>query len=179
MDGKPASGENAISQTYVSAASQLLARLFGATLCASLAVAFTQHMWHVLRTNSVKVSTIELLFRIHDNIFLMAHPSPMTTTPLLFLLALIGWLAPIALIYPPGALIVVPTSISRAVNTTAPYLDTSSNWGNSTDYQGRWWGPATPVGVVASGKPSDVTYPLAYTLVYSENPFCFLWHDFR
>jgi hypothetical protein len=62
VNGKPASGEHAVSQKYILPSRQLLTRLFSVDLCSSLTVAFAQHLWRVLRTDSVKVSYIELPF---------------------------------------------------------------------------------------------------------------------
>jgi hypothetical protein len=38
--------------------------------------------------------------------------SALKTSPILFLLAIIAWTIPIALIYPPGALIIVPFPVT-------------------------------------------------------------------
>lgn len=83
-------------------------------------MAFTQHLWRILRTTSVKVSEIELLYTVRNNLFLLAHPGVVKTTPLLFLLAVFIWTIPLAVIYPPGALTVVPFAQVNFRNTLVP-----------------------------------------------------------
>lgn len=90
-----------------------------------MAVAFAQHLWRVLRTTSVKVSDLDLLYGIRENFFLFAHAGPIRTAPLLVILALAGWLVPVAVLYPPGALIVVPTPVTQIINTSVPTFNAS------------------------------------------------------
>ena len=90
-----------------------------------MATAFAQHLWRVLRTTSVKVSDLDLLYGLRENFFLFAHTSPMRTAPPLVFLALVGWLVPVAVLYPPGALIVVPTPVTEIVNTSVPTFNAS------------------------------------------------------
>ncbi|KAF2670593.1 hypothetical protein BT63DRAFT_424523 [Microthyrium microscopicum] len=75
MQDKRATGEHSIPQSYVSAASQLLARLFSTALCSSLAVVFTQHLWYVLRDRPIKIDHLEKLYGIRENVLLLASPS--------------------------------------------------------------------------------------------------------
>jgi hypothetical protein len=95
----------------VAALSHLLGLLFRATLCGSLTIAFTQYLWRLMRIKIVKVSSIELLFKITQNPFLLALPEVVKTAPPLFILALFTWLLPIAVTFPPGALIVVSNQV--------------------------------------------------------------------
>jgi hypothetical protein len=175
MDGKPTDGENTISQTYVSAISQLLAKLFKVTLCASLALAFTQHLWRVLRKSLVKVSNIERLFGIRENIFLMAHPGPLKTAPLLFLLALVGWLVPIAVLYPPGALIVVSRTTSRPSNATVPTFNASARDSNGLDVFSSQSAPAreTLVGPNGNGPYNFILQSVYLCTVYYTSSLLF------
>jgi hypothetical protein len=120
LNRKPA---DTISQTYVSTISHLLGNVFRASLCGALAVAFAQHLWRVLRTNSVKISNIELMYTIRSNFFLLAHPGVVMTAPLLFLLSCLAWTIPLAVIYPPGALTVVPSPRIDFPDTLVPTFD--------------------------------------------------------
>ena len=91
----------------------------------SLDVAFTQHLWHVFRAKSIKISDIELLYGIRNNAFSIARPGPVKHAPFLVILALVGWLVSIAVTYPPGALTVRPISTVSPVNTTVVYFNAS------------------------------------------------------
>ncbi|KAF2668702.1 hypothetical protein BT63DRAFT_456342 [Microthyrium microscopicum] len=126
LNGKAANGPHAIPQTYVSTTSQLLARLFSLCLSLSLAFAYVQHLWHTLRTTSVKVSDLDLLLQIRNNVFFLGHTGAFRTAPLLILLAITYWLIPIAVIYPPGALIVTPVSVNNVYSLSVPTFDASS-----------------------------------------------------
>lgn len=103
LDGKQTDG---IPQSYVTTASSIMANLFGASLTAALAIAFTQWLWRLMRRTPTKVATIELLFTIRTNPFLLFRPAVIRCTPVLFLCALLTWSIYIATSLPPGALTV-------------------------------------------------------------------------
>jgi len=105
MNGQQASGPNAIlPQAFVTTISNILANAFGFSLRASLAVAFVQHLWHLFRIQAMKVSTIELIFALRTNFFVLFAPVVMKATPVLTLLALVMWMSQIVTSFPPGAL---------------------------------------------------------------------------
>lgn len=105
LDGKEADGPHEIApQSYISTASNILANTFGFFLRASLAVAFVQYLWHLLRVTTMKVSTIELLFSIRSNPFVLLRPAALRATPLLFGLSMIMWASQIVTSFPPGAI---------------------------------------------------------------------------
>jgi hypothetical protein len=90
LDGKEADGPNEIApQSYISTASNILANTFGFFLRFALGVAFVQYLWHLLRCTTMKVSTIEHLFSIRSNPFLLLRPTVISTAPILFALAII------------------------------------------------------------------------------------------
>lgn len=103
LDGKRTDG---IPQSYVTTASNIMATLFGASLIASLAIAFTQYLWQLMRKTSMKVINIERLFTIRINPFLLFNPAVVRCTPVLFLCAVLIWSVHIATSFPPGALTV-------------------------------------------------------------------------
>jgi len=84
-----------------------------------------------MRIKTVKVSSIELLFKITQNPFLLALPEVVETAPTLFILALFTWLLPIAITFPPGALIVVSNLVQSSYNATVPTYNGSSMGNNS------------------------------------------------
>jgi hypothetical protein len=105
--------------------SHLLASLFSAFLCASLSIAFTQHLWQIMRIASLKLSTIDRLFKIRQNFLFLGNPVILQSAPLLSTLALLVWLIPVAVILPPGALTVVPFLNSTSQNAIVPRLNLS------------------------------------------------------
>lgn len=58
LDGKPTNDKRYLAQQYVTSLSLLLVAAFKASLCGSLAVAFTQHTWKVLRHRALRVSAV-------------------------------------------------------------------------------------------------------------------------
>ncbi|RDW70353.1 hypothetical protein BP5796_08750 [Coleophoma crateriformis] len=108
INGKAADGpDEVIPQSYITTISNLLANLFGISLRIALAVAFCQYLWRLLRLSALKVSTIETLFCIRSNPFLLLRPAATKAAPILTLLALIIWSMQVAISFPPGALTVV------------------------------------------------------------------------
>jgi len=93
-----------LPQAFVTTISNILANAFGFTLRASLAVAFVQHLWYLFRVQSMKVSTIELIYTIRTNFFMLFAPVVIKATPLLTLLALIMWVSQVVTSFPPGAI---------------------------------------------------------------------------
>lgn len=79
----------------------------------------------------MKVSSIELLFKITHNPFLLGAPEVVKIAPTLFLLAFFTWLLPIAITFPPGALIVVPYSVQSSHNVIVPRYNGSFLGNNS------------------------------------------------
>jgi hypothetical protein len=151
LDHKPADGPDAFPQSYVAALSHLLGLIFRTSLCASLALAFTQSLWRLLRLETIEVSSIELLFKIMSDPFVLARPAIMKTAPLLFLLALFTWILPIAVVFPPGALIVVPAQLRHTYEAVVPtynssfvgngsWHDIKRNYLASRAYSGASWG---------------------------------------
>lgn len=112
LDGKEADGPHEVaSQSYISTASNILANTFGFALRSALAVAFVQYLWHLLRITTMKVSTIELLFSIRSNPFILLRPAALRATPVLFALSVVMWASQIVTSFPPGAITV--TSLQR------------------------------------------------------------------
>jgi hypothetical protein len=95
-----------LTQSQISAVSILLTTIFKAALTASTGICFAQNLWHVLRGNAISLSTIENLFVIRTNLLALSDFRVIWRAPLLFLLALLVWCLGLAVIYPPGALIV-------------------------------------------------------------------------
>lgn len=114
-----------IPQTYVSTASNVQANVFGFSLRAALAVAFVQHLWYLLREETMKVSTNELLFNIRSNVFIIFRPAALKAAPVLFALELFMWLSQIVISLPPGALTVVTAQRVTYANILVPTFNAS------------------------------------------------------
>lgn len=108
IDGKEAAGPNEVApQAYISTASNILSNGFGFALRASLAIAFVQRLWLLLRVQTMKVSTIEALFSVRSNPFMLFKPAAVAATPVLCLLALLMFISQFVTSFPPGAITVI------------------------------------------------------------------------
>jgi len=150
IDGKEADGPHRIApQSNISTASNILANAFGFALRGSLTIAFVQHLWHLLRVSTMKVSTIELLFSIRSNPLQIFRWSSIRATPTLCILASLMWLLQIATGFPPGAITVatiqrvsyktinVPTFNTSFVRDICPVVEFDTNHSNWID--GKWF----------------------------------------
>lgn len=95
-----------VPQTYATTTSLALVTIFRAAAVASLGLSFTQSMWKKLRDEFIEVGHIEELFQIRANAFRLFNMTIIRSWPILSLIATISWLVPVALIYPPGSLVV-------------------------------------------------------------------------
>ncbi|KUJ24318.1 uncharacterized protein LY89DRAFT_727350 [Mollisia scopiformis] len=126
IDGKEADGPNRIApQAYISTASNILANAFGFSLRASLAIAFVQRLWLLLRAQTMKVSTIEALFSIRSNPLMLFKPAAIAATPLLCILALVMWITQFVTGFPPGAITVVSVQKSTFGTVNIPSFNAS------------------------------------------------------
>lgn len=125
LDGKRTDG---IPQTYVTTASNIMATLFGASLIAALAIAFTQYLWQLMRRTSMKVINIERLFTIRINPFLLFNPAVIRCAPVLFFCAVLIWCIHIATSFPPGALTVQLTKRTSFQMLPVPTFNSSEVW---------------------------------------------------
>lgn len=109
--GKPADGPAApVSQTYSTTVSTILSMLFGLSLRFSLGLSFTQYLWHLLRLAPLKASTIDGLFTMRSNPFLLFDPLILKKAWPLVLSAVIIYGSTIAPSFPPGALTVAQSA---------------------------------------------------------------------
>ncbi|KAH7402200.1 hypothetical protein DE146DRAFT_631451 [Phaeosphaeria sp. MPI-PUGE-AT-0046c] len=114
LNGSPLDTES-LSQSEVSSLALLLVTLFKASLTASVGSCFAQHLWLILRGRATSISLVEKLFVLRSNALALGDPRAIRRAPILFLMALYVWCIGIAMIYPPGSLIVV----------LVPYLSTN------------------------------------------------------
>jgi len=114
LDGKPVESEygakRVAPQSYISTAANILTNIFAFTLNASLAIAFTQYLWYILRQSALKVSTVELLFCVRSNPFHLLNYTVAKASPVLFAIVVLLWGITTAKSFPPGALTVTSAS---------------------------------------------------------------------
>jgi hypothetical protein len=120
-DGK----DRAAPQSYVSTASNILSNAFGLSLKTSLAIASTQFLWYTLRKSHLRVSTIESLFQLRFNPFLIFDRLVITSGPILVLIAIVIWSIQIAASFPPGALTIVTSNRTSNQNMNVPTFNAS------------------------------------------------------
>lgn len=110
LDKRPADGKDrAAPQSYISTASNIISNAFALSLKASLAVAFTQYLWFTLRRSTLKVSTIDSLFGVRSNVFLLFDRLVISRGPFLVLIAIMMWSLQIVASFPGGALTIEST----------------------------------------------------------------------
>lgn len=126
IDGREADGPFRIApQSYIATASNIIANAFGVAIKASLAVAFSQYLWHLFRIQSMKVSTIELLFAIRSNPFQIFRAASLKATPILCALALLMWLSSIVISFPPGAITIATAPRTSYETVSVPSFNAS------------------------------------------------------
>ncbi|TVY14894.1 hypothetical protein LARI1_G006393 [Lachnellula arida] len=124
IDGKEADGPHRVApQSYITTASNILANVFGFALRAALAIAFAQYLWHIFRVSTMKVSTIELLFTIRTNIFMLLRPVVIQTSPVLFALSVLVWASQVVTSFPPGAITVITSQKTTYEMRSVPNYD--------------------------------------------------------
>jgi hypothetical protein len=84
----------------------ILVTAFRAVLIACIGSCYTQYLWKILRGQLLEVGLIEELFRIRSNPFRLFNHRLFRHAPILIIVATLSWLIPMAMVYPPGALIV-------------------------------------------------------------------------
>jgi hypothetical protein len=125
IDGKELSNSVLLQQSRVSTISLLLVTVFRAVVVATLGICFTQYLWYSLRGNSLKISLIEDLFQIRNNIWTLASPRIVQKAPLLFVMAALSWLVPLATVYPPTALTIQSELLTTFTNVNASIMNST------------------------------------------------------
>jgi hypothetical protein len=95
-----------ITQERNSQINNAFTQLFSWTLAASASAAFTQLFWSYLRTKPVKVSTIDALFTLTSSPWNLFNIDGLKYAPILWLFGALFPSISIAVILPPGALVV-------------------------------------------------------------------------
>ncbi|KAK7419752.1 hypothetical protein QQX98_003124 [Neonectria punicea] len=83
-----------------------LAFLVKASLTAAAGLAYTQLLWHTLRSQEISLNGIDAVFSVVNNIYGFATGEIWVRCPALVLIAFVIWLLPLVAIVTPSALIV-------------------------------------------------------------------------
>lgn len=149
MDGKELSDHFVLRQSRVSTISLLLVTAFRAAVVTTLGVCFTQYLWYLLRRNSLRISHIEDLFQIRSNLWTLASLTIVRKAPLLFIMAALSWLVPLAMVYPPTALTIQSelhttfTNVNASImNSTLPFEQAITPEANSLAFVHQQVSPA-------------------------------------
>lgn len=126
LNGKPTDDKKYLAQPYVTSLSVLLVAIFKASLSGSLAIAFTQRLWKLLRSEPLRVSMIESLHGVRHNPFLLGKWQIVSKTPLLYTMALLMWMLAVVILFPPSALTIVLHGFAEQESTLVPIFDPAS-----------------------------------------------------
>lgn len=88
-------------------------------------MSFAQYLWHLFRVQTMKVSTIELLFAIRSNPFQIFRISTLAASPTLCLLAAFIWALQVVISFPPGSISVITIQHASFEIPTVPTLNAS------------------------------------------------------
>ncbi|KAE8416501.1 hypothetical protein BDV36DRAFT_260138 [Aspergillus pseudocaelatus] len=108
LKGKPVDGRSApVPRTYSRTISIISASAVGLLLRFSLGLSFTQYLWRVLRSASLKISIIEQLFSMRSSLTFVQHRVILQKVWPLILITIIIWCTSIAMSFP--AMAVTPS----------------------------------------------------------------------
>ncbi|KAM0160761.1 hypothetical protein ACHAPG_002825 [Botrytis cinerea] len=180
IDGKKADGPDRVApQTYISTASNILANAFSFFLKSALTIAFVQHLWHLMRVQTMKISTIETLFGIKSNPLQIVTSAAIRSTPALCVISIIMSGMAIAASFPPGAINVISTQIISYQVVPVPTFN-ASFMGNGSGIDANAYSlmeliPLSPSGFVdgdfTSGKDNNLIVRLAREVLISGQTF--------
>jgi beta-lactamase regulating signal transducer with metallopeptidase domain len=85
-----------------------MANVLGLLLQLSLAMAFTQCLWRLVRFSSFKTVTLDRFFTMRSNLASLFGVILQREAWILVLISILIWAIPIAVSFPPGAITVVP-----------------------------------------------------------------------
>jgi hypothetical protein len=82
-------------------------------------------MWFTFRQKALKGSHIESIFTFPTNMFSLLHLDAVRIAPITWGLAVLGWIIPIAAIFPPGSIRVEGHSVSSLAQVSVPTFNGS------------------------------------------------------
>ena len=127
INGKQSSEDfSPLPQSYITTISTILVTSFATSLRLSLADAFTQYFWHILRQAPHRVITIENLFEMKDNPFLVVRNGVLGATLTLCSLVVLNVVSKVAVSFVPGALTITPQEFTNQTMLEVPFFNVSS-----------------------------------------------------
>lgn len=100
--------------------------MVGILLRFSLAAAFTQHFWYLVRRSPLHLETIESLYTLRGNFWSIFSLRVFCKGWLLVAIALVTWAIPIAMSFPPSAITVESgLDVTSGIQDNIPSLDLS------------------------------------------------------
>jgi len=103
LDGKQVS-QVKIPQAWVIRVGTAFAYLFKASLVAAVGIAFCQRFWYSARRSSLQIRSLDAMFGVLINPLKFFNADLLLRTKVLFIMAVIAWILPIAAIFSPGAM---------------------------------------------------------------------------
>jgi hypothetical protein len=82
-------------------------------------------MWKILKTEAIRVSSIESLHGVRHNPLLLAEWRVLRAAPVLYLMAALMWLIAIIILFPPSALTIIPHRFEKQQPTLVPTFSAS------------------------------------------------------
>ena len=116
-----------LHRSYVTTLSLFLASVFQGCITGTIALSFTQHLWWRLRRNTFTIGRIEQFFNLRSNPLELTRLRGFLDSPMLFIMAIVAWLVPLAMIYPPSALTISTRGFIAYTNVDIPSLTPSYN----------------------------------------------------
>jgi hypothetical protein len=123
LDGKTL---RAISQGIEVAISNLLAMFVGTALLAGINVAYHQCLWNLFRRKFLRVLVIDKLWTLVSSPWNVFNFHLIRSAPLGWLISMACLLVPVALIFPPGAVNVLPQAGVDRLTQAVPTLNISA-----------------------------------------------------
>jgi hypothetical protein len=112
-----------IQEFQVTAISLLIVTSYKASITFAVGIAFSQHMWHVFRTQTLAIRHIERLFNLRSDILNLAKKKTNEKALILFFIALFVWVLPIATAFPHSALTVGALGYTETEFRNVPVLE--------------------------------------------------------
>jgi hypothetical protein len=125
LDGKRLDIDPTLQQSCVSLIALILVNAFRLAMCFSLAVAFTQLLWRRVRLAPMSIADFDRLPQLLNDLRVWSHCRNLHILPTLSIIAVLGWLITIVMIFPPGSLTVVSKEFLPETKKRVPTFNTS------------------------------------------------------
>ncbi|KAF1911485.1 hypothetical protein BDU57DRAFT_105750 [Ampelomyces quisqualis] len=169
LDDRKIDTDPTLQQSCVSLVALILVNMFRLAMCFCLAIAFTQIMWRRTRLAPMSIADFDRLPQLLNDLSFLSRCSTLRIVPALSIIAALGWLVAITMIFPPGSLTVVSKEYLPEIERRVPTFD-SSFVGNGTymggyEYllgtQDRWMYTSTRQSLLAIAKGTLISRNVA------------------